>query len=315
MKPITAAVIDVGTNSVKLLVAEVHGGLIHPLLEESEQTRLGSGFYETRQLQPQAIEQTAGVVADYAEQARLWAGVTPVVIATSAARDAMNQDQLLSAIRKAAGLEVQVISGDQEAEWALKGVASDPALAEKRLLILDVGGGSTEFIVGEGAHHAFRQSFPLGSVRLLERLRPADPPTIQDLTGCREWLQEFFNAQVTPALERFLGRAGEERPTLVGTGGTATILARMEGRMDRFDRTAIEATRLTRTKVLEWMVALWSKALEERRQIVGLPRKRADIILTGVAIYEAVMEHFHLEELRVSTRGLRFGAILEACSR
>ena len=99
---------------------------------------------------------------------------------------------------------------------------------------------------------------------------------------------------------------------MVGTGGTATILARLEGRMSDFDRARIEQTTLTRTKVLEWMVTLWSQRLAQRRMLVGLPPKRADIILTGVGIYEAVMVHLGIEELRISTRGLRFGALLEA---
>src|SRR6185436_12776007 len=121
MKPVTRAVIDVGTNSVKLLVAEVGAGQVLPILEESEQTRLGSGFYETRQLQPQAIEHTAAVVKEFAERARLWAAVTPMVIATSAARDAINQDELLNAIQEASGLKVRVISGEEEADWVYKG--------------------------------------------------------------------------------------------------------------------------------------------------------------------------------------------------
>lgn len=312
MKPGTRAVIDVGTNSVKLLVAEVRDGHLLPLLEESEQTRLGSGFYETHRLQPQAIQHTAAVVAEFAERARLLASVTPLVIATSAARDAFNQDELLAAIQAASTLNVRVISGEEEAEWVFKGVATDPALANRKLLILDVGGGSTEFIVGQGEHHTFRQSFPLGSVRLLERLHPTDPPSLQDLANCRSWLLEFFENHVTPAIEKHLSGPSGERPSLVGTGGTATILARMERRMSNFDRDEIERTPLSRAKVLDWMVTLWSQRLTQRRQLVGLPAKRADIILTGVAIYEAVMQHLHIEELRVSTRGLRFGALLEA---
>ena len=309
MGSVRRAVVDVGTNSVKLLVAEVTGQIVKPVLERSDQTRLGRGFYETRRLQFQAITQTAAAVARYVGLAAHEDVSSIRVIATSAARDASNAEDLLSAIHRSAGRRVEVISGDQEAEWVFRGVMSDPKHAGQRLLILDVGGGSTEFILGEGAHHLFRQSFDLGSVRLLEKLRPGDPPSLADLAGCRSWLKDFFNEKMGPKLESLL--RGAEGIRLIGTGGTTTILARMEGRMEDFDRDRIEATCFSRQTILEYMVRLWSLSVAQRKEIVGLPPKRADIIPFGVAIYEAVMEHFQFAELHVSTRGLRFGALLD----
>jgi len=142
------AVIDVGTNSIKLLVADIAGGVVEPVLEMSEQTRLGAGFFETRQLQPQAIAQTARAVASFAAKARELRAVSTRVIATSAARDAVNPGELTSAIESAAALKVEIISGEQEADLAFQGVNTDPELAQHPLLLLDVGGGSTEFILG-----------------------------------------------------------------------------------------------------------------------------------------------------------------------
>jgi exopolyphosphatase/guanosine-5'-triphosphate,3'-diphosphate pyrophosphatase len=124
-------------------------------------------------------------------------------------------------------------------------------------------------------------------------------------------LKDFFNREIGSALEARLGRTAGGQVCLVGTGGTASILARMEKKLNRFDREAIEGTRLSRQRVFETMVDLWSKPLVARKQIIGLPANRADVILMGVGIYEAVMDHFGLEELCVSTRGLRFGAILD----
>ena len=150
MGQVRRAVIDVGTNSVKLLVAQVAGHEVRPLLEESKQTRLGSGFYETHCLQPEAIASTAKAVARFAEIARQQE-VSPIrVIATSAARDALNAQELTSAIEAASGLKVEIISGEQEADWVFQGVTSDQRFASERLLLLDVGGGSTEFILGVG---------------------------------------------------------------------------------------------------------------------------------------------------------------------
>jgi exopolyphosphatase/guanosine-5'-triphosphate,3'-diphosphate pyrophosphatase len=311
MGPTRRAVIDVGTNSVKLLAGEVLDGIVTPLDERSEQTRLGAGFYETHELQPVPITRTASAVARFVALAREAEVESIRVIATSAARDARNAEDLLTAIRRASGLRVEIISGEQEAEWVFRGVTSDPKLPGQKLLILDVGGGSTEFILGEQGHHSSRQSFPLGSVRLLEKLRPADSPSLLDLAGCREWLETFFNEQAGPAMESLLSDVVRQHVTLVGTGGTTTILARMEHKIAHFDRDRIEGTRLTRRQILEYMVHLWSLPLSTRKTVVGLPPNRADVIIMGVAIYEAVMQHFNLPELYVSTRGLRFGALLD----
>ena len=306
------AVIDIGTNSIKLLVGDVSDGLIRPVDERSEQTRLGAGLYDTQVLQPVTIERTASAVAKFVAFARDQDASAIRVIATSAARDAKNPDDLANAVRRASGLRVEIISGEQEAEWVYRGVTSDERFHGKPLLILDVGGGSTEFILGDDNRHTFRQSFPVGSVRLLEKLRPLDPPSLHDLAGCRDWLQKCLKHQVGPAMESTLAEAARQNVTLVGTGGTTTILARMEKKMPNFSREDIDSTCLSREQVLDTMVHLWSLPLAERRKIPGLPRNRADVIIMGVAIYEAVMNYFGFGALHVSTRGLRFGALLDS---
>ncbi|MEY2408676.1 MAG: exopolyphosphatase / guanosine-5-triphosphate,3-diphosphate pyrophosphatase [Verrucomicrobiota bacterium] len=312
MNPSRRAVIDIGTNSIKLLVGEVREGIVHPIDERSEQTRLGAGFYDTHLLQETPIARTASAVAKFCAYAVEQDSELIRVIATSAARDAKNPDDLVSAVRRASGLRVEIISGDQEAEWVYRGVTSDERFHGKPLLILDVGGGSTEFILGNQEHHEFRQSFPLGSVRLLEKLRPHDPPSIQDLASCRGWLQEFSARQLEPAMKSILTADVRRRITFIGTGGTTTILARMAKKLAHFAREAIDGTCLTRQQILDYMVHLWSLPLCERRKIDGLPGNRADVIIMGVAIYEAVMQHFDLQEVHVSTRGLRFGALLDS---
>lgn len=306
------AVIDIGTNSIKLLVGDVSDGIVRPVDERSEQTRLGAGFYETHVLQPITIARTATAVAKFVAQARELDATAIRVIATSAARDAKNPGDLVEAVRRASGLRIEIISGEQEAEWVYRGVTSDERFHGRPLLILDVGGGSTEFILGDQEHHRFRQSFPLGSVRLLEKLRPHDPPSIQDVAGCRDWLQKFLKHQIGPAMESALTDAVRRQVLLVGTGGTTTILARMEKRLAHFTREDIDGTCLAHPRVLEFMVHLWSLPLAERKKIPGLPGNRADVIIMGVAIYEAVMQHFHIDALHISTRGLRFGALLDS---
>ncbi len=309
------AVIDVGTNSVKLLVADVVGEQVHPACEQSKQTRLGKGFYETHRLQPDPISATARAVGEFTAIAREYNAESIRVIATSAARDATNSGDLVSAIEQASGLKLEIISGDQEAEWAFHGATTNPELARHPLLLLDVGGGSTEFIVGQGEHKHFRHSFPLGTVRLMEKILHGDPPKPEELEQCREWLRDFHALEIKPKLVSALKwetklHAGD-RIQLVGTGGTATILARMEARMDDFDRERIEATRLSAERVRWHTERLWNLSLAEREKITGLPKNRADVILTGVVIYESVMEQFGFPEMRVSTRGLRFAAVMD----
>ena len=313
MEFVRRAVIDVGTNSVKLLVAEVTGREVRPVLEESRQTRLGKDFYETRMLQPEAVARTAGAVASLAGHARALNPASLRVIATSAARDAKNPGDLTAAIQTAAGLATEIISGGQEAEWSFQGVTTDPRLAEAPLLILDVGGGSTEMILGRGRQQELARSFPLGTVRLLEQFPPADPPTAADHTVCRDWVRAFLNDQVRPQLApAWPAETASGAVQLVGTGGTATLLGRMERPADHFDREAIESVRLSRDQLTTRRAGLWSKTLAQRQTIPGLPPSRADVILTGAVIYEAVMELFGFQQLSISTRGLRFAAVMQA---
>ena len=328
MQPIRRAVIDVGTNSVKLLVADVAGHDITPVCEQSKQTRLGHGFYETHRLQADAIAATAKAIAGFAAEAREAQAVSVRVIATSAAREAVNRQELTAAIEQASGLKIEVISGDQEADWGFQGVTTDPQLAQMPLLLLDVGGGSAHFVVGQGGRTRFRQSFPLGTVRLMEASPCSDPPKPAELAACRQWLREFLQKEVQPKLLPEIGdgvaKAGQNQGLLtstatgsggevqlVGVGGTASILARLEAGLDTFDRAGIEGTRLSAARVFWHLEQLWSLPLEQRKNLVGMPKNRADIILMGVAIYQSVMEVFGFRELRVSTRGLRFAALTQ----
>jgi len=312
MQSVRRAVIDVGTNSIKLLVADVAAHDVRPVWEGSIQTRLGQGFYETHRLQPEPIAQTADAVIVFAETARRHEATIIRVIATSAARDAVNPQDLVRAVEAASGLKVEIISGEQEAAWAFQGVTTDPKLAQQPLLLLDVGGGSAEFILGHGQQKHFAESFPLGTVRLLEKAPCGDPPLVQELVNCREWLEHFLNAKVRPRLEPALRRESKlGRIQLVGTGGTTSLLARMEAKLAAFNRQRIEGTLLSLDRVRWHVQHLWSLPLAERKQIIGLPSKRADVILPGVAIYEAVMEQFGFTQLRVSTRGLRFAVVME----
>jgi len=310
METVRRAVIDVGTNSIKLLVADVRGREVSPIHEESRQTRLGKGFYESRQLQPETIAHTAEAVWEFGDISRERDASSIRVIATSAARDAVNPRDLTNAIERASGLKTEIITGAREAEWAFQGVATDAELAKHPLLLLDVGGGSTEFILGQGQKKSFAHSFPLGTVRLMEKFPHSDPPTRTEFTHCRDWLKDFLHYEVRPQLGPALKNVTGEIQ-LVGTGGNTSILARMEKKLDHFDREKIESAVLTFDQVVAHRKHLWKLPLAKRKEIMGLPKARADVILTGVLIYECVMAEFELSRLRISTRGLRFAAVMD----
>ena len=311
MNAVRRAVIDVGTNSVKLLVADLRGQDVQPIFEESRQTRLGKDFYNTHHLQLDAISQTADAVAEFAKTARVKGSSSVRVFATSAARDAVNANDLTSAIKQATSLKLEIISGEQEAEWAFQGATMGTDLGKTPLLLLDVGGGSSEFIIGHGGHKSFAGSFALGTVRLMEKFPPSDPPTRDELDKSRDWITQILQQEVHPKLDPVLEREKASGPLqLAGTGGTATLLARMELKSDSFDREQIEATRLSLKQVEAYVDLLWNLPLAQRREIPGLPKTRADVILPGVLIYALVMQEFGFTELRVSTRGLRFAAVM-----
>jgi len=222
----------------------------------------------------------------------------------------MNPADLTSAIERAAGLKTEIISGAREAEWVFQGVTTDVELSKTPLLLLDVGGGSTEFILGHGMKKSFAHSFPLGTVRLMEKFPHNDPPARGEFIKCRDWVESFLRHEVRPQLEPALKmETGEIR--LIGTGGTTSILARIEKKLDRFDREKIERAVLSFDQIVAHRKNLWKLPLAGRKEIPGLPKTRADVILTGVLIYEMVMAEFGFEQLRVSTRGLRFAAVMD----
>jgi exopolyphosphatase/guanosine-5'-triphosphate,3'-diphosphate pyrophosphatase len=315
MELVRRAVIDIGTNSVKLLVADVEGRHVMPVWEGSEQTRLGRGFYETHRLSPAALAATGQAAAGFAQRASDLRAVSIRVIATSAARDALNAEDLVQAVRNAAGLEMEILSGEQEADLSFQGVTTDSRYADTPFLLLEVGGGSAQFILGDHGKKTFTRSFQIGTVRLMEAVPHRDPQGDQDLAQTRQWLKRVLDEEVAAGLEPELQRVRQSLPPvtllqLVGTGGTASILGCMEAKLAEFDRDRLESVSLNIDRLQQTLALLWSLSLAERKNIVGLPASRADVILTGAAIYEAIMTRFGFHELRISSRGLRFGAAL-----
>ena len=299
-------VIDIVTNSVKLLISDLRGAIIEPLLETSRQTRLGQGLYADGKLQAEPIRATVAAVNELLALAKQNDCGDTRIIATSAVREATNAGELLEAL----GQGVEVLSGDDEARLAFDGVLSCPRLAKRPALVVDVGGGSTEFIVGDAGGMRFHLSLPLGSVRLMERHPAGDPPTADECAAVREATDTQLRAREVPELRRQIAAFGQAAPVqLVATGGVASILAMMELGIDDHDRERMEAVGLSVERVAAWRGRLWGLRLARRREITGLPANRADVALYGSLIVEQSMRQLGFDALRVSTRGIRFGVL------
>lgn len=296
------ATIDVGTNTVLLLVAERGpDGAFRAVDERMELTRLGRGVDETKRLAPDAIDETVRAVDAFAAAARDAGAIRLVITATSAARDAANGHEFFDRASRAAGVPVEVISGDAEAQAAYGSARRDFGAAGEPIVVLDIGGGSTELTYGEGGEVSFQRSFDVGAVRLTERWLRADPPFLAELHSLRSDLAGTLRGAPRPP-------AGAR---LVGIAGTVTTLCALSLGLESYDGARVHGRRLAAAEVRDLSVRLAAMPLAERRRVPGLPAKRADVIVAGAEILLAVMEALGFEELTVSDRGVRWGILYQ----
>ena len=289
------AAIDVGTNSVLLLVAERDaGGRWQPLLERAEITRLGKGVDQSKRLLPEAIEVTIRVLEQFSDEARKLGAEKIVTSATSAARDASNGADFIHAAKTRAGLDIEIIAGEEEARLSYASAHADFG-GEAALIVLDIGGGSTEFIYGsrEGKVQ-FRHSFDVGSVRMTERFAG-------DAAKIRAHLRATF-AQLPPP---------PQQARLVGVAGTVTTVLSVSRGIEPYDATKVHGATMPLSEVSTVSAKLQSLDLEARKKLPGLQPKRADVIPAGALILEEAMRAVNAVELTVSDRGLRWGLLAD----
>lgn len=299
------AVIDIGSNSVKLLVADIANGVVCPIVHEGKQTRLGQRVFNSGKLQPEAITATIRAAAEFAKLAKDNGAVEIRTLATSAAREATNGHELAAGLA-GEGLVLEIIDGQTEAKLVLRGARSLPDFAEGPLAILDVGGGSTELLIADESTLRFQQSFPLGTVRWLESFPLKNANHILQQAKVDKALNEFIDELIMPQLD------GLPLPaTVIGAGGTPVFLARILSKCDELNADEIEAAQIKLPELQELKIRLWNMPLSERQSLPGLPANRADVILFGAAIYEAVMVKCGFTELQPTMRGVRYGALLE----
>ena len=293
------ASIDIGTNTILLLIAEVDQGRINPLFEMETVVRLGENLQKTGVISPQAMDRGLQTLTQYLEQCRVWGVQQLFAVGTSALREAKNSEVFLRLARKNLHLSIQVISGEEEAQLSFLAVARDLQESEKSILVVDVGGGSTEFILGRGDQISRWISLPLGSVRFTEEFLHSDP--VQE----EEW--QKMEQEIRKLLINI--PHSKEPLSIVAVGGTATTLASVEQGLEDFIAERIHHFALEK-EALESQLSLFrSKTFEERKKIPGLPVARADVILAGAAILYLTMEEVKCPSVLISCHGVRYGLI------
>jgi exopolyphosphatase/guanosine-5'-triphosphate,3'-diphosphate pyrophosphatase len=304
------ASIDCGTNTVLLLVAEVRGAELVPVVERAEITRLGRGVDRTGRLDPDAIRDTVAVLARFAAEARSLGAREIVCVATSAARDAQNSAQFFTTVQDAAGLTPRVISGEEEARLVHGSAWQDfgaQAGGSGTLAVLDVGGGSTEFTFGDGPIPRGRRSLQIGAVRLTERVAPADPMRPDDLDRLLAGAQEAVKPLAE--LPGFADLGSLRGGHLVGVAGTVTTLAAVDQQLPTHDAVRVHGSTLSLAALERIFEAMGRLPLAERARLPGMEPKRADVIVAGCAVTIAVMRLADFDRLFVSDRGVRWGLL------
>jgi exopolyphosphatase/guanosine-5'-triphosphate,3'-diphosphate pyrophosphatase len=298
------AAIDLGTNSTRLLVADVEDGRIGELDRQTRVTRLGEGVDERRRLLPVPIARVRNVLSDYRRAAEAHEAERMLVIATSAVRDAENGEAFLGEIEWSYGFATRLLTGREEALLTFRGVTSDRVL-EPGTVILDIGGGSTELVFGAPDGVRWHDSLDIGSVRLTERHLRSDPPTEEELADCAHAVQALLAERVPEELRRGVA-------ALVGVAGTITSLAALDLGLHDYDRDRVHGHWLTAEALQRQLKRLATVPVAERRTIRPLDPDRAPVIVGGAVIVSEVLAYFGLDALEVSERDILDGAALAA---
>ena len=301
------AVIDIGTNSARLLIAEVTGGRVTEVERRSRVTRLGRGVDLTGQLSVEAIEAACEAIGDYVTTYQE-AGVDTVnAIATSAVRDASNGSAFIAELRERFALSARVLDGEEEARLTYLGATSERPPAEPTLVV-DIGGGSTELIVGAGAEISFHASLQAGVVRHTERHISSDPPTAVELEALATDARGLIEAAIAGH------DAKPEARTGIAVAGTPTSLAAIEMELAPYDPERVHGHILSLPSIQRMFSRLASAPLAERTEIAGLHPDRAPTIVAGVVILVETMRAFGLDSIEVSEHDILYGTAIAAAA-
>jgi len=300
------AAVDIGTNSVRLLLAEYKDGNVVNREKKLIMTRLGKGQDGERRLGEKAIHETLQALDTYKQEWTQKGYILAGVIATSAVRDSVNPEDLIVPAREHHQIAIEIISGEKEAELGFVGAVKGFSFTtDSSQLIIDIGGGSTELIVGANSKVISSTSIDMGAVRMTERFYQENPPHDLDIDALRHAVKALLIKQGQLSVDPQLW-------TGIGIGGTITTLAAMDQSLETYDSDKVHGYCLSKFKVSALIERLMKLTLEEKRQLKGLEPKRADIILSGAIILEEVLSFFKMDNLIVSDFDNLEGVILQS---
>jgi exopolyphosphatase/guanosine-5'-triphosphate,3'-diphosphate pyrophosphatase len=301
---IRVAVIDIGTNSTRLLIADVSpDGAVQALLRRSTVTRLGEGVDSSGSLTPAAIERTRAALYDYRRLIDSYDCAANLAVLTSAVRDASNGPEFTERVRHDFSLDARTLSGDEEAQLTFLGAMHDRASSSEPTVVIDIGGGSTEFIIGHDSTATFHVSLPAGVVRMSERHIHTDPPSPTELQALAHDARATFLA----------GLPSEERAPVtrgIAVAGTATSAASIDQELEPYDPSRVHGYPLLLATIELLLARLADMTEEERRAVVGLHPDRAPTIVAGMILLSEALRAFELDCVEVSDHDILFGGAL-----
>ncbi len=301
--------IDIGTLTCRLLIADLAPG--QPLQEvrsDRRILRLGEGVDQTKRLSPAAMDRVIQCLQEWRNVINDYHVEASSIVATSAVRDAANRDEFLARVKREVGFDVEVISGEEEARRTLLGIRSGLPGGVTDILALDIGGGSTEFILDRSGQKPMIRSIDIGVVRLCERLLHHDPPTDEEVCQAQEWV-----TRETKAAESDMG--DYRQATFVGTAGTITSLASMAQKLPTYEPARIHNYVLKLETIRELEQTLLSRTKAERVGLPGLEKNREEVIAAGAIIIRTIMETLGQQGVLVSDLGLREGVLIDMAVR
>lgn len=306
------AAIDIGTVTCRMLVADVHAGRVEELAKEYAITNLGEDVDRTGVLKPEAMQRVADALDRYLELRDAFASpehpVKTVAVATSAARDAENAADFAALLARR-GIELTVIPGEREAALSFKGASG--CFPGEDVLVVDIGGGSTEVVAGRAGGEVLKaRSFNVGCRRVTERFLASDPPAPEELAAARAWA-----CGETVGFFEELEAAGFAPERLVAVAGTATSVVSIRERMERYDSSRVHKARVTREELREVGESLASMTLAQRERVTGLDPRRAPVIVAGLLILDEVVGLAGTDGFTTSESDILQGIILDAAER
>jgi exopolyphosphatase/guanosine-5'-triphosphate,3'-diphosphate pyrophosphatase len=301
-KTVRIASIDIGTNTLLLLIADIdESGRLVLVHHEQRFPRIGRSVDAEGRISVASFDRTAWILNEYKNLSQQFGAEQIVACATSAVRDAVNKDEFIAYLYQTTGLKIRVLSGEEEAILTYRGAASGLTTENKPAVVIDIGGGSTEIIGPTASGDIARiqkMSLQLGAVRITERFFKHDPPTLGEEGSARKYIREILSAS------RFLLY---EQVNLIGVAGTVTSLACLDQQLKEFIPNKVEGYRLSVEKINGWSKTLAGLSSGEILSLSNVTEGRADILTAGCLILDEIMAHFRFPWILASIRGLRYG--------